>query len=137
MFDFFKKFINTQNVSPKEKLNINNKTPNYSNPFSGDFPTPPLEESVSRNLKGIELEKEGSTEESIELYEQNVADGFDGSHPYKRLAIIYRKQKRYDDEIRVLKKAIQVFSKLDRADAPGKLQYFKERLAKAQELKKR
>lgn len=117
MFDFLKK-----------------KKPDYKNPFSGDFPTPPLTEDVSRNLDGIQKEKEGETEEAIKMYEQNVADRFDGSHPYKRLAIIYRKQKRYADEVRVLETAVDVFSKLNRTDASAKLEYFQERLKKAREL---
>ncbi len=64
---------------------------------------------VNRNLKGIELEKKGNIEDAVKLYEQNVADEFDGTHPYNRLAIIYRKKRQFDDEIRVLKKAIQIF----------------------------
>lgn len=82
------------------------------------------------NVRGIESEKNDDTEEAIAEYEKNVAAGFDGSHPYKRLAIIYRKQKRYDDEIRVLKAAVKVFSKNN-----TKLEWFSERLKKAQELK--
>lgn len=65
---------------------------------------------VDRNLKGIELEKKGDIENAIILYEENVVDEFEGAHPYQRLAVIYRKRKQYDDEIKVLKKAIQVFS---------------------------
>lgn len=113
------------------------KKPDYSNPFSKDFPTPPLTQDVSNNLDGIEAEKAGNLEEAIQLYEINVAQGFDGTHPYKRLAIIYRKQKRYDDEIRVLKAAINVFSKVQRTDGEPKLDYFKERLEKAMELAKK
>lgn len=61
---------------------------------------------VNRNLKGIELEKKANIEDAVRLYEQNVADEFDGTHPYNRLAIIYRKKRQFDGEIRVLKKAI-------------------------------
>lgn len=32
------------------------------------------------------------------MYEANVRDGFDGTHPYDRLAVLYRKQKRFNDE---------------------------------------
>jgi len=60
---------------------------------------------VNRNLKGIELEKKGNIEDAIKLYEKNVTDEFDGTHPYKRLAIIYRKKGQIEDEIRILKKA--------------------------------
>lgn len=104
------------------------KKPDYSNPFSKDFPTPPMEQSVANNLSGIDAEKAGNIDEAIRLYEQNVASGFDGSHPYKRLSIIYRKQKRYDDEIRVLESAVKIFK-------GDKLTYFQDRLQKAKELK--
>ena len=102
-----------------------------------EFPTPPLSQPVTNNLNGITAEKEDDTEEAIALYEQNVAARFDGDHPYKRLAIIYRKQKRYDDEVSVLEAAVDVFSKLQRQDAPKKLEYFKDRLEKAKELQRR
>jgi len=79
---------------------------------------------------GIEAEEAGDIEEAIEEYEASVAAGFNGSHPYKRLAILYRRQKKYDDEIRVLKTAVKVFSK-----NASKAGWFNERLKKVQELK--
>ncbi|TFB08487.1 hypothetical protein E3V08_03800 [Candidatus Atribacteria bacterium MT.SAG.1] len=60
---------------------------------------------VRRNLEGKELEKAGKVDEAIALYEKNIKEGFDGSHPYTRLAIIYRRRKLFDDEARVIKKA--------------------------------
>lgn len=56
---------------------------------------------VSRNLKGIILEKSGHIEKAIELYETNVRDWFDGTHPYERLRIIYTREGRFADAIRV------------------------------------
>jgi len=67
-----------------------------------------LDIMVDRNNKGIELEKKGDIEDAIKLYEQNVADEFFGTHPYDRLAIIYRKRKQFDDEIRILKRKISI-----------------------------
>jgi len=64
---------------------------------------------VERNNKGIKYEKKGKIDEAIELYEMNVKDEFDGTHPYDRLSIIYRKRKQYDDEIRVLRKKLTIF----------------------------
>ncbi|MCR6095849.1 hypothetical protein HXA31_09415 [Salipaludibacillus agaradhaerens] len=64
---------------------------------------------TERNLKGKELEKNGDIEKAIELYELNVRSEFPGNFPYDCLAIIYRKKKNYDEEIRVLQKAIEVF----------------------------
>lgn len=57
--------------------------------------------TVARNLKGIRLENRDKIQEAIQLYEENVREKFDGSHPYERLRIIYRSQKRYEDAIRV------------------------------------
>lgn len=86
-----------------------------------------------RNLKGIEYEKSGNIEKAIEMYELNVKDNFDGNHPYDRLAILYHKQKKYDDEKRVLEHAIYVFENIvhySRADRIPKLEKFKARLEK-------
>jgi len=89
---------------------------------------------VNRNLKGIKLEKEGKIDKAIKLYEKNIEEEFDGSHPYTRLAIIYSKKGLLDDEIRVLKKAIWVFENVvykQRGDRSQKLDKFKKRLEKA------
>jgi hypothetical protein len=56
---------------------------------------------VNRNLKGARLEKSGYENRAIPLYEANVKDHFDGSHPYERLRILYAADKRYDDAIRI------------------------------------
>jgi len=68
---------------------------------------------VDKNNKGIELEKKRDIENAIKLYEKNVADEFFGTHPYDRLAIIYRKRKQFDDEIRILKRKISIFEKIN------------------------
>ena len=52
---------------------------------------------ATRNLKGRQLEKQGRLYDAMVLYELNVADGMQGSHPYDRLRIIYTHQKRYED----------------------------------------
>ncbi len=82
---------------------------------------------VERNLKGKELEKQGDIEGAIRLYEQNVADKADVPFPYNRLVIIYRKQKRLDDEIRVLEKAINAYKEIEQNTK------WKEQLSKARE----
>ena len=89
---------------------------------------------VNRNLKGIKLEKEGKIDKAIKLYEKNIEEEFDGSHPYTRLAIIYSKKGLLDDEIRVLEKAVWVFEDVvykERDDRSQKLDKFKKRLEKA------
>ncbi len=89
---------------------------------------------VNRNLKGIKLEKEGKIDKAIKLYEKNIEEEFEGSHPYERLTIIYSKKGLLDDEIRVLKKAVWVFENVvykERGDRSQKLDKFKKRLEKA------
>lgn len=98
-----------------------------------------LSMQVFRNLEGIRLEKEGQVDMAIELYEANISENFEGSHPYDRLAIIYRKRKQIDDEIRVLEKAIWVYENVAskaRSDRLPKLERFRQRLEKARKLKK-
>lgn len=87
-----------------------------------------------RNNRGAELEKVGETAGAIALYEVNAAEGFDGSHPYDRLAILYQKAGRHEDEIRILKRAVDVFEKLvERGGEYGpqkKLDRYRQRLSK-------
>jgi tetratricopeptide (TPR) repeat protein len=93
---------------------------------------------VNRNLKGIKLEKEGKIDKAIKLYEKNIEEEFEGSHPYTRLAIIYSKKGLLDDEIRILKKAIWVFENIvykERGDRSQKPDKFKKRLEKVNKKK--
>jgi hypothetical protein len=71
-----------------------------------------FDEMVSRNLKGIELEKVGHEESARILYEKNLAESFDGSHPFDRLRVIYTRRKQYDQAIRVC----QAFLSLNQPD---------------------
>ena len=98
-----------------------------------------FDKCFKRNLKGIKFEKSGKTEKAIILYEKNIKEGFDGSYPYDRLAIIYHKLGRLDDEIRVLKKAISVFENISnrRGDKDVKLAKFKKRLNKISNKEKK
>ncbi len=93
---------------------------------------------VQNNIDGKELEKAGRVDDAVKLYLYNVKSRFEGSHPYDRLAIIYRKAKEYDKEIDILKRAIDVFENdviLERPDRDRKIKRFKDRLAKAEKLK--
>ncbi len=93
---------------------------------------------VKRNNEGIDLEKKGHIDKAIELYEKNISENFIGSHPYDRLAIIYRKRNQINDEIRVLEKAVWVFENIvyqKRQDRLPKFDRFKKRLQKAQKLR--
>lgn len=92
-----------------------------------------FDDQVNRNVMGKRLEKEGKFLEAISLYEANITENFEGSFPYRRLAILYRKRNLLSEEIRVLEKAITVFKSLvstERADIRPKLNEFQVRLKK-------
>lgn len=65
---------------------------------------------VDRNSKGVAFERAGKIERAIQLYEANVADEFDGSHPYNRLRIIYKSRDDYSNAIRVCNAYLSVAS---------------------------
>lgn len=69
-----------------------------------------LQQTADNNNKGIAFEKEGNITSAIEVYEENLKIGYPATHSYIRLMILYRKEKKYEDEIRVIKKAIDLFS---------------------------
>ncbi len=63
------------------------------------------------NNKGIFYEKNGEIKQAINTYEKNIELGGMASHSYTRLMVLYRKNRDYDNEIRIIKRAIDVFSK--------------------------
>ena len=65
-----------------------------------------------RNKRARAAELEGDLELAIELYEQNVKEAFADEYSYNRLMVIYRRQKAYKDEMRIIKKGVQVFKEL-------------------------
>ena len=71
-----------------------------------------------------EMEKT-NVQKAIKEYERYVEAKQAKDAPYKRLCILYRKANDYDNEVRVIETAIEVF-----ADNDKKLSYFKKRLAK-------
>jgi len=78
---------------------------------------------ADRNLKGQDLEKKGNVSDAIKLYELNIKDKADTPFTYSRLAILYHKQDRLDDEIAILEEAVASFPWEDK---------FKLRLQKAE-----
>ena len=82
-------------------------------------------------VKGMEFEKKNEPEKAIKLYEQLLDRNFDGSLPYDRLAILFRKAKNYEAEEITLKKAVSIFSKVaadGRSDGLPKLIKYQKRL---------
>lgn len=77
-----------------------------------------LEEQTQRNLDAMELESAGRMDLAIELYEQNVEEGFAGDWPYSRLVLVYERQGDYAEAERVLRRAIEV-TKADRRRPAG------------------
>lgn len=90
------------------------------------------ERNVNDNFKGIEYEKAGNIDAAIKIYEKVVARKFDGSHPYDRLCVLYRKQGNLEAEEVVLKKAIKIFTNIandgHRDDGAPKLARYQKRL---------
>jgi tetratricopeptide (TPR) repeat protein len=72
-----------------------------------------LSKTAQRNNQGIEYEKKGKIEEAIKVYEENIIYGYPATHSFNRLMILYHKQKQYSEEIRVIKRAIEIFSTKD------------------------
>jgi tetratricopeptide (TPR) repeat protein len=77
-----------------------------------------LEEQTQRNIDGMELESAGRMDLAIELYEQNVEEGFAGDWPYSRLVSVYERQGEYEQAERILRRAIEV-TKADRRRPAG------------------
>ena len=81
---------------------------------------------AKRNQDGQDLEKRGLIKEAIAAYEKLVAKMVDTPFTYRRLAILYRKLKSFDDEIRVLRRALTNIPKSNRKH----YDWFKARLLK-------
>ncbi len=89
------------------------------------------EEQTRRNVDGMALERNGRLDLALELYEQNVDEGFEGDWPYGRLVAYYEKIGRYDEAERVLNRAIVVFKaskKRSAEDRRATVQVFRNRL---------
>lgn len=91
----------------------------------------PTKDMVDNNLRGMGFEKDGNIIAAINLYEYNVKHHFCGALPYQRLAIIYRKQKDYKNEIRVINSALKIFQPASPDD------WFTKRLERSKELQKK
>lgn len=90
-----------------------------------------------RNMKARYLEREGNVDEAIKLYEENVSKDTPGKFHFDRLAIIYRRRKQIDEEIRVLKKALWIYENIvskQNATRVADWKHFYERLHKAEKL---
>jgi tetratricopeptide (TPR) repeat protein len=62
-----------------------------------------------RNDAARLAEQEGNLDKAIKLYEQNIKEDYADEFAFERLIIIYRKQAEYKNELRVIKRGIELF----------------------------
>lgn len=62
-----------------------------------------------KNEIAREAEREGDLNKAVKLYEQNIRENYADEFAFERLMIIYRKQKEYENELRVIERGIEVF----------------------------
>ncbi|HEX3243975.1 MAG TPA: hypothetical protein VHX16_01080 [Chloroflexota bacterium] len=99
--------------------------------YSEDFDRDLIDLQTRRNLDALALEGNGNIEAAVTLYEQNIADGFEGDWPYGRLVAYYERLGRLGDAQRVLQRGIDVFNASKRrtpVDRRAVLRAFKGRL---------
>lgn len=85
---------------------------------------------AERIKDGQDLEKRGLIQEAVAAYEKLVAKMVDTPITYRRLAILYRKLKSSDDEIRVLRAALSNIPKSNRKH----YDWFRTRLLKIEKM---
>src|SRR5688500_264879 len=75
--------------------------------------------SSVKNIQAIHTEKlnaartaeeQGDLEKAIRLYEDLISLNYRDPYPFNRLMIIYRKEKRYKDELRVINTGINTMT---------------------------
>jgi hypothetical protein len=62
-----------------------------------------------RNKVAMEAEENGDINKAARFYEQNIKEDYADKFAFERLMIIYRKEKEYKNELRVIKRGIEVF----------------------------
>lgn len=83
------------------------------------------------NNLGIKYEQEGNIALAISTYESNLSSPFIACHSFDRLMILYRRLKDYDNEIRVIRTALDVLC----AKYPNLKDKYLKRLEKAEKMK--
>jgi len=64
-----------------------------------------------RNAEADQAEKNDNLTRAIRLYEQNIKEDYADEFAFNRLMVIYRKQKDYANELRVIIRGIDIFRK--------------------------
>lgn len=94
-----------------------------------EFDQAGIREVADGNLRGESLEKQGKPDQAIAEYERLLEKGVDTPFTYRRLAILYRKMKEPEMELRAVRAAL---SNVPRSNATH-YAWFEERLSKIQE----
>lgn len=84
-----------------------------------------LSSCAKLNDKGKAYEKVGKIKSAITTYEKNIESDYPAHYSFKRLMVLYRKNKDFENEMRIIRRAMTLF--------PNEIEY-KERLAKTKEL---
>ncbi|WP_263787928.1 hypothetical protein [Salinibacter grassmerensis] len=87
--------------------------------------------AVEAELEDEEERSDHLIDTAKEVYWHLVEEEFVGSFPYQRLAILYRKEEDYDDEVRILERCLRQ-AKLGTEKKEKK---FENRLDRARELR--
>ena len=87
-----------------------------------------LKKCARINTRGKELEKAGLVNQAIRLYEKNIGyDCYPATFSFDRLMILYHKAKDYENEKRVILRALDVFN------SPSLISKYQNRLAKIEQ----
>jgi len=62
-----------------------------------------------RNEAARQAEKNHDVRKATQLYEQNIRQDYADKFAFDRLMIIYRKQKKYKEELKVINRGLEVF----------------------------
>jgi tetratricopeptide (TPR) repeat protein len=100
-----------------------------------DYKINSKDDGYKSQMIGFKLYKQGNVEKAEAYLLDAVKKEFNAPALYDKLAILYRKQKRYKDEVQILELGIKIMDKYKTQGA--KVPKLKERLSKAKELYER
>lgn len=78
-------------LDPEEKQKIGTQ----QDPLRG------YEAAVERHQQAMDADRRGDPDTAMRLYEQSVAEGFVGSHPYEALARLHERRHNHEEALRV------------------------------------
>lgn len=115
--DYGTQTILEDNPKPQEKPSASlsvqstssNEAPKPTTPSERDTEEDKAKRFQDLNNKGFQYEREGEIEKAVASYEEAIKLGIKDNCPYDRLLVIYKKQKRTEDEIRIARLASEMF----------------------------